>query len=40
MCLEKVTEVVVFLKSDGGGGKDEADSLDQRDNNYKRLLKN
>lgn len=36
MCLEKETEVAVFLKSDGGGEKDEAGSLGQRDNNFKR----
>lgn len=37
MCWEKETEVADFLKSDGGGEKDETGSLGQRDNNVKRL---
>lgn len=37
MCLEKEIQVAIFLKSDGGGEKDEAGSLSQRDNNFKRL---
>lgn len=37
-CLEKETEVTFFLKSDEGGEKDEVDSLDQRDNHFKKVF--